>query len=252
MNSHFTVLSYTGTGNSRYAARKIAAFIKGEHIDLNRKFKANDHSSLPTAENVVIVTPTYCWRIPRIVSDWVREVKFIGAKRVWFVMTCGGDISDAGRYNKALCEEKGLAYMGTAQIVMPENYIAMFSVPKEDECTEIIRNAAPVICDVSRAILSGEKLSEAKTNFVQKLKSGPLNPQFYKYSITAKPFAVGDKCISCGKCEALCPLNNIRLVNGRPKWGESCTHCMACISFCPAEAIEYGKTSRGKRRYHID
>ena len=142
--------------------------------------------------------------------------------------------------------------MGTAQIVMPENYIAMFSVPEQDEGEEIIRNAEPAICDVSRTILTGEKLPETKTNFVQKLKSGPLNPQFYKLSITAKPFAVGDKCIFCGKCEALCPLNNIRLVNGKPKWGENCTHCMACISFCPAEAIEYGKASRGKRRYHID
>lgn len=252
MNSHFTVFSYTGTGNSRYAARKIAAFVNGEHMDLNRRFKANDYSSVETAENVVVVTPTYCWRIPRLVSDWIKAVSFIGAKRVWFVMTCGSDISDAGSYNKALCVEKGLEYMGTAQLVMPENYLAMFSVPDKAECEEIIRNAEPVICDISRTVLSGEKFAETETNFVQKLKSGPLNPQFYKHNVTAKPFAVGDKCISCGKCEALCPLNNIRLVGGRPKWGENCTHCMACISHCPTEAIEYGKTSKGKNRYYID
>ena len=49
-----------------------------------------------------------------------------------------------------------------------------------------------------------------------------------------------DACIGCGKCVELCPLNNIRLENGKPVWGKHCTHCMACICYCPKEAIEYG------------
>ena len=47
------------------------------------------------------------------------------------------------------------------------------------------------------------------------------------------------------------PLNNIRLENGKPVWGKHCTHCMACICYCPKEAIEYGKKSKGKPRYHF-
>ena len=49
-----------------------------------------------------------------------------------------------------------------------------------------------------------------------------------------------------------CPLNNIRLENGKPVWGKNCTHCMACICYCPKEAIEYGKKSKGKPRYHFE
>lgn len=37
---------------------------------------------------------------------------------------------------------------------------------------------------------------------------------------------------------------------GGPVWGKRCTHCMACICGCPAEAIEYGKRTVGKRRYY--
>ena len=59
-------------------------------------------------------------------------------------------------------------------------------------------------------------------------------------------------CIGCGKCVELCPLNNIHLENGKPLWGKNCTHCMACICYCPKEAIEYGKKSRGKPRYHFE
>lgn len=42
------------------------------------------------------------------------------------------------------------------------------------------------------------------------------------------------------------------LQNGKPVWGQDCTHCMACICCCPAEAIEYGKMSLGKPRYHFE
>ena len=34
--------------------------------------------------------------------------------------------------------------------------------------------------------------------------------------------------------------------------GKNCTHCMACICYCPKEAIEYGKKSKGKPRYHFE
>ena len=59
-------------------------------------------------------------------------------------------------------------------------------------------------------------------------------------------------CIGCGKCVELCSLNNIHLENCKPVWGKNCTHCMACICYCPKEAIEYGKKSRGKPRYHFE
>ena len=47
------------------------------------------------------------------------------------------------------------------------------------------------------------------------------------------------------------PLNNIALEGGRPVWKGTCTHCMACIGGCPAEAIEYGEKSKGRRRYYL-
>lgn len=75
---------------------------------------------------------------------------------------------------------------------------------------------------------------------------------FYRFFVKADAFRATDACIGCGKCVELCPLNNIRLENGKPVWGKNCTHCMACICHCPKEAIEYGKKSKGKPRYHFE
>ena len=82
--------------------------------------------------------------------------------------------------------------------------------------------------------------------------SGPVNPVFYRLFVKAAAFQASDACISCGQCAKRCPMNNITLVNGKPEWGGKCTHCMACICYCPAKAIEYGKKSVGKPRYHFE
>ena len=41
--------------------------------------------------------------------------------------------------------KKKFQYMGTAQILMPENYIAMFDAPKAEEARKIVTKAEPVI-----------------------------------------------------------------------------------------------------------
>lgn len=65
------------------------------------------------AENVILVTPTYAWRIPRIVRDWIRKADFSAVKKVWFVMTCGSEIGYASAYNQNICSEIRCEYMGS-------------------------------------------------------------------------------------------------------------------------------------------
>ena len=126
------ILCFSGTGNSKYVAQRIADALDDALVNLNDRIKASDTSSVETGERLIIVTPTYAWRIPRVVRDWLLKTELRGARQAWFVMTCGGEIGNADQYNRELCAEKGLACMGTAQIVMPENYIAMFSAPQAD------------------------------------------------------------------------------------------------------------------------
>ena len=79
-----------------------------------------------------------------------------------------------------------------------------------------------------------------------------MNPFFYTAIVKDKAFTASAACNGCGQCVKRCPLNNITLPDGKPLWGGRCTHCMACICYCPAEAIEYGKKSAGKPRYHFE
>ena len=167
-------------------------------------------------------------------------------------MTCGSEIGSADRYNRELCRVKGLSCMGTAQIVMPENYIAMFGVPQADEARRIVAKAEPDIDRAIAALREGLPFPPTRNNLYDRLMSGPVNPLFYSCFVKDRAFTAGPACTGCGLCVKRCPTNNISLQNGRPVWGGSCTHCMACICRCPAEAIEYGRKSRGKPRYHFE
>lgn len=246
------IFCFSGTGNSRYIAGRIAEAIRDEITDLNIKIKENDSSPVRTGRDVIIVAPTYAWRIPRIVSDWLSKTELIGAQRIWFVMDCGSETGNAAKYNRRLAQEKQLLYMGTAQIVMPENYIAMFNAPQPEEARQIVARAEPDIDRAIAAIREERAFPPTRCKLYDRFMSGPVNPIFYGCFVKDRAFTVSDACIGCGQCARLCPTNNITLRGGKPVWGGDCTHCMACICRCPAEAIEYGRKSIGKPRYHFE
>ena len=246
------ILYFSGTGNSNYVAKRIADALGDEIVNLNDRIKSGDTSPVETGERQIVVTPTYAWRIPRVVRDWLLKTELRGARLAWFVMTCGSEIGNADRYNRDLCTEKGLACMGTTQIVMPENYIAMFSAPQADEARQIVAQAEPSIDRAIAAIQSNQPFAPTRNNLYDRFMSGPVNPIFYKCFVKADAFAVSSACIGCGQCAKRCPMNNVTLKDGKPVWGRNCTHCMACICYCPKEAIEYGKKSVGQPRYHFE
>ena len=246
------VLYFTGTGNSRYLARRIAEGLEMPLYDLNACIKAGDTAPVQTGRDVVLVTPTYAWRIPRVVSEWLGKTALTGAERIWFVMDCGSEIGNAAKFNRILAEQKRLQYRGTAQIVMPENYIAMFKAPEREEAESIVRAAEPAIADAIVCLKEKKPFPATRSNLYDRFMSSAVNPIFYRLFVKAAAFQVRDACIGCGQCADRCPLNNITIRAGRPVWGNDCTHCMACICYCPTEAIEYGKKSVGKPRYHFE
>ena len=243
------IVYYTGTGNSRYCAQLLAARLGDELTDAFRFIRDGVAAELCSARPWVFVTPTYGWQLPHIFADFLRAGSFTGCKAVYFVMTCGSEIGDAGSRLRKLCAEKGFEYRGVLEVVMPENYVAMFPVPDAAEAAGIVDAAAPVLDAGVRCIAEGKPFPEKRSNVLDRVKTAVVNPVFYRFCIKASPFYVTDACIGCGRCALVCPLNNIRLADGRPVWGDACTHCMACICGCPAQAVEYGRQSRGKPRY---
>lgn len=243
------IVYFSGTGNSRFAAEYLAKQLEDELLDAGRNLKAGDRSSLHSDCPWVFVSPIYAWRMANVMTEYIRSIQLTGSRDAYFVLTCGGEIGNAGKYAAQLCEEKGLNYKGALEVVMPENYIAMFNAPGVEESRTIVAKAKPVLECGGELIRQAAPFPEPKTGLLDRLKSGPINEGFYRFYVKADAFFTTDVCTGCGFCVESCPLNNIRLSDGKPVWNKNCTHCMACICGCPTQAIEYGKRSQGKPRY---
>ena len=243
------ILYFSGTGNSEYVARRISLETDDSLLSITASLKSERMLKIPKSQPIVFVAPTYAWRLPRVVEAWIRKNKSLKGQKVYFVLTCGSDIGNADKYLRKLCAYKELEYMGVQEVIMPENYIAMFDIPSVELSEEIIDNAEPSIMEVCQCINGGTVIPSKKIFGTDRLKSGIVNGAFYATVVKAKKFKVTDKCIGCGKCERSCPLHNIEIKKGKPVWGKECTHCMACISNCPVEAIHYGEKTVDKRRY---
>ncbi len=245
------IFYFSGTGNSKYVANQVANLINDKIISINHFLKNNIESKFKSENPLIFVVPTYAWRIPKIVEQWLRKSKFEDNKDAYFILTCGDDIGNAGVYVEKLCVEAGLNYRGTAPVIMPENYLALFPTPDESQCQLIIENAKPQIQLLAELIKKRDDFPKSKASLIGKFQSRIINPMFYPLIVKDKGFTVSKDCISCNKCAENCPLNNVELILGKPVWKGNCTHCMACIACCPTKAIEYKNASKGRHRHYI-
>ena len=247
------VLYFSATGNTEYIARELARRLDDECVNLLERFKEHDHSPLHSDKPFVICAPVYVCEMPRFMSRYLKEQTFTGSRDVYFIFTSGGYAGISGPLAKSMFRKKGMNYLGHAEFKMPRNYVANDAYPMlpPEEVEERILSAREVLDPVAETIRTGKKLTARHVFLFELLVTLPFNPVWCKYKLRADDFYSTDRCIGCGKCAKLCPLNNVELKAGKPVWGDQCTHCMACIGNCPTRAIEYGTVTQNKEPYNF-
>jgi NAD-dependent dihydropyrimidine dehydrogenase PreA subunit len=233
------IFYFSGTGNSKWVAEVIAKKINDQAeciIDYETPVMIKD-------KIVGIVFPIYAWGAPEVVLNFVKEIK--GNPSFSFAIgTCGGE---AGYALDKLDEIFPLDSIYT--VVMPSNYIMGAAVEDEDSVRSKITNAKNKLEVISSQIRSKEKVKDVIIGSMPWIKSNLFNVGFNSLGRRTKPFYATEKCISCGQCEKNCPAKTIKLVDGKPQWGQECYQCTACINLCPVGAIEYGKSTSSRGRY---
>ena len=72
------ILYFSGTGNSQYVAHIISKEIHDDVLNLFDKIRTQDYTALKSSKPWIIVAPTYAWRIPRIVNEWLKKTPLHG------------------------------------------------------------------------------------------------------------------------------------------------------------------------------
>ena len=245
-----TIFYFTGTGNSQYVARKVAERLEECSTHSMATYRADGQTG-GADERIGFVFPSYYGNLPRIVRRFIEGLDINAGAYLFGVITMGAPMGfgngAAVALEKALAQ-KGLTLCYCNGITMPRNYVLKYD-PLSPES----------------AVKFNVKADKRVKKIVEEIKSGKSG--IHKSFITAdnlykniealdESFFVEGHCTGCGQCESICPVQNIKLENGRPEWQHRCEHCVACISWCPEQAIQYGENAsdggvtKKRRRYH--
>ena len=285
------IFYFSGTGNTKWAASKLAAATREDLISIAPYMRADDSSHnlaepfiLKENERLGFVFPVHGWRVPKLVREFISKMKILRepsdasaenkAKAddclknrpfAYCVCTAGDSIGlTIENLNEVIFLNPSLQALGITEVsssyslIMPESYIGLPFMdvdPKEREIRKK-ENAAQELAVVCEEIFD-------RKEGINRLVKGPI-PWFFtkvvggffeNVLITDKRFHVEkDRCVKCGICANVCPVGDIKGGHGEyPVWlhHKDCLTCFTCYHHCPHHAIEFGNQTQKKGQYYF-
>ena len=244
-----TIYFYSGTGNSLWTAKKLSAALDNtELIPVALNGKGLIH---PDSKNVGFIFPVHIWGLPSRIVDFLNRLE-TGPDKYYFALAVNaGQVAATLVQLKTLLKKKNLNLSAGFSINMPSNYIpwggAITSEAQQKKFNEALNKI--------RRIASSIKAKEEKTPEKGPAWQNIFFSAIYRSSFSHVPqmdksFFADEKCTSCGICEKICPAQNILFLNDKPAWQHHCEQCFACLQWCPEDAIQYGRGTTKKKRYH--
>ncbi|MDD5258391.1 MAG: EFR1 family ferrodoxin [bacterium] len=247
-----TLLYYfTGTGNTLKIAKDLAAQLGDTEIIPIAKV-IDQPSITPSADRVGIVFPVYIWGPPLIVANFARKLQVPAATYVFGITNYGGFPAGTLLMLKDLLATNKIDLSAGFGIKMPGNYTPMYGAKSTAEQQKHFAREAAAIKEIAEIVKANKSVPISANNA---LVNSLFSSFIYKHGSLKIPegdkaFWVDEKCNSCGVCEKVCPVKNIKMSDGKPVWLHHCEQCVGCLQWCPQEAIQAGKKTAVRKRYH--
>ena len=256
------IFYFSGCGNSKYVAETLASGLNDTLVFIPEATRENHFDyTLAEDESLGFVFPIYAWGPPKFVLDFIEKMTVkVGPSTgsgtlsyIYFACTCGDESGLTEKVMRKVMARKGWSLSACFSVQMPETFIGLpgFKLDTEENVKRKHANADAKLTRNIPRLANKEHFAEMVKGGAAWMKTYMIHPGFSRLATSDKPYHSTDACIHCGKCVEVCPLKNVTLEDGRPKWNGNCTMCMSCYHHCPVNAIQYGKTTVGKGQYYF-
>ncbi len=246
------IFYFSACGNSKYVASRLAKETNDEILSIDNCIKDNNLIfDLDKVERVGIVIPVYFLGVPNIVKDFLDKVEFLNNSNSYFytVITYGSTTGAASAFVEKALKKKLINLNASYCVRYPDTFSPIFDLTNEQSNLKKINKADKKI----PKIIENINKKNSKNFIINKLPYSLVVNYYnssYKKNNNTKNFTVEDSCISCKLCENKCPVDAIKLKNGKPVWIKNeCVMCLGCLHRCPVSAIQFGPKTKKHGRY---
>ena len=285
------IFYFSGTGNTRWAAIRLASATQERLIDIAEEIRRMKTSGVDKTEPFILkegerlgfVFPVHGWRVPRLVRDFLSRLEVAlptedltsadssarktsrQAPFAYAVCTAGDSIGlTIENLNATLAANASLNALGIHEVssayslIMPESYVGLPFMdvdPKEKEIRKKEKSAQELEVIGEEVFNRKEGIHRLAKGFWPWFMTKVIGGFFEHVLITDKRFHVTqEKCVKCGICANVCPVSDIEGGKGEmPKWlhHKDCLTCFCCYHHCPHHAIEFGHQTQKKGQYYF-
>jgi len=238
MNKQLDFYYYSGTGNTSLVMNEMSEVFRERNISVNRKrIEDVNPGAVRTDVTIGLAFPVAFQSTFPFIWDFFKGLPEAEGTEIFMVDTMMSFSGAIVGPLKKLLTAKGYACIGAREIIMPSNW---FPKKIDEEA-----NKFKVLWGLKAARTYADDLVKGKTSWSRI----PVLPDlFYKLccndymmeNVNTKPgkkiMVDRERCVSCGLCAELCPVENITMKGG-PHWSDKCQTCMRCLSYCPNNAV---------------
>ena len=232
-----TGIYFSGTGNTKFCVTRFLERCGGKAYSIEDKAA----SALSDDNNIVLGYPVYYSNLPMIMRNFIEQnAELWRGKNVFIIADMGLFSGDGTGVSARLLKKHRANITGGLHVKMPDCIGDVKLLKKShEENREIVKQAAQKIDEAVEKLQNGKPPHEG-LGFFNHI-AGLFGQRLWFYgktkSYTKNPKIDRKKCVGCGACVRLCPMENIMLQDRKAVSGSRCTMCYRCFSNCPRQAI---------------
>lgn len=233
------LIYFSPTGTTKKVLEGISAGLGSnnvKHFSFTNPGIRNKSEKVSSNDLVLLGVPVYYGRVPVVAANYIKTLKADKTPAIIVAVYGNRHFNDALIELKDLAESAGFVIIAGA-VFIGEHSFSSDKIP--------IAHARPDSEDIAIAKELGnnikEKLESVTSIGVADTPNVPGKRPYKKLMNLpgVVPSVDISKCIHCGKCRLVCPVNAIVDDNYPQSDKTKCIFCCACIKACPTKARSY-------------